>query len=382
MPNTIPLHRPSIGRLETSYVTDALTGGHLHGSGPYSARAVSAIRETLGCHDAILTTSGTDALEMTSLLLDLGPGDTVVVPSFTFASVATAFARSGARIRFADIETTTLGMDPDSLAGQLDDSVRAVVPVHYGGVACDLEGLREVLERYPRAELIEDNAHGLFATYRSRPLGTFGRLGVTSFHSTKTLTCGEGGALLINDPALVERAHVIAEKGTNRTDLVRGLVDKYTWRDIGSSFVLSDVLAAMLCAQLERAGEIAEKRDLAHAQYLQLLEGPALEYGLRLPTLRPGCTLVPHLFYVLMPTAAARDSMLTRLRDAGIGVAFHYVPLHSAPAARRFSEQVGDCPRTTDVSARLMRLPFFTDITEAEIQRVADALVSALRQTP
>lgn len=371
--------QPDVSDLEATYLLEALESGVLESGGPFTTRVATDLANDLGCADVILTTSGTDALELAALLLDLGPGDTVILPSFTFPSVATSFARTGASLRFADIERETLGIDPRSVSDLLDDSVRAIVPVHYGGEACDLDGLRNLLMG-SSIKLVEDNAHGLYGTFQGKALGTFGPLGATSFHSTKTLTCGEGGALLINDPDFVERAHVLADKGTDRRAFLRGLIDKYTWRDIGSSFILAEPLAAILAAQLDRRKELFEKRRHLAALYDAALGAEVGQLPLYLPGHRAGCVPVPHLFYVLMETETLRDKVLTELRSDGIACTFHYLPLHIAPAAARFADRDTPCPVATEVSETLLRLPFHTGMSDKSAYFVVDRLIAAVKR--
>jgi len=324
----------------------------------------------------MLTTSCTAALELSALLLDLKPGDTVIVPSFTFSTSALAFASRGARLIFCDIETTTLGLDPKHLAELLDDSVRAVVVVHYGGIACDLDGIRDVLAERPDVALIEDNAHGLFGRWKGQPLGSFGAFASLSFHETKNFTCGEGGALLVNDPAAVDRARILYDKGTNRRAFFLGQVDKYSWVDTGSSFGLSDLLAATLLAQLEKRDQIQAKRRHVYESYLAAL-APCTDLGVTLPSRPEGCDPAYHLFYVLMPDKPTRDAVMETMRQEGINPTFHYVPLHSSVGGRRFAARDTDCPVTTDVSDRLMRLPFFNGLTDAQIERVVESFTRA-----
>jgi dTDP-4-amino-4,6-dideoxygalactose transaminase len=372
--------QPDITDLETSYVQQALESGWLGGGGAFANRAAAQLTAALGCSDVILTTSGTDALELAALMLDVGPGDIVVLPSFTFASVATAFARTGARLRFADIERETLGIDPVSLEGQMDDSVRAVVPVHYGGTAFDLNGVLAALESFERAVLVEDNAHGLFGTFAGKPLGTFGPVGATSFHATKNLVAGEGGALLINDDSLAKRAHILADKGTDRRAFLRGTVDKYTWRDTGSSFILAEPLAALLTAQLERRDDIHAKRADLYDGYTNLLTPESKSGRFELPGSREGCHPVRHLFYVLLESEKVRDLVAADLQSQGIVATFHYLPLHSAPAAARFTDSPAHCPVADDVSRRLLRLPFHTGVDAERSERVVEAFLSALER--
>jgi dTDP-4-amino-4,6-dideoxygalactose transaminase len=338
------------------------------------------LREELDACDVLLTTSCTAALEMSALLLGIRPGDTVVVPSFGFVTTALAFARAGARMLFCDIEERTLGLDPSRLADIMDDSVRAVVPIHYAGVGCDIEDIHRVLDRWPRAELVEDNAHGLYGRYRDRPLGSFGRFSTLSFHETKNFICGEGGALVVNREDDVRRAHVVYHKGTNRREFLLGEVDKYTWQDTGSSFGLADVLAAYLYGQLEERDKILAKRRSAFHLYLRLLEPHAERHGYRLPVIPPDREQAYHMFYVLLPDADTRDRVLAGMRDRGVHATFHFVPLHDSPGGRRFGARYAACPASERISARLLRLPFYTDITDAEAEEVIEAFLAALRQ--
>jgi dTDP-4-amino-4,6-dideoxygalactose transaminase len=377
----IPFNQPGhVGR-ELDYVEQALSRGHTAASGPFSERAAGILRDRLAAPDVLLTTSCTDALEMTALLLDLGAGDTVIVPSFTFTSTALAFARQGVNVRFADIEPVTLGIDPESVESLMDDTVRAVVAVHYAGVACDLRGLGELLDRHDGVELIEDNAHGLFGTYERRQLGTFGRLATLSFHETKNFICGEGGALIVNDSADVDRAHTLLDKGTNRRQFMLGQVDKYSWKDTGSSFGLSDLLAAFLTAQLEGARTILASRAAVTDRYEELLAPHSERLGFTLPVVPGDRTTAHHMYYVLLPSRAARDAVLRDMGRHGIQATFHYVPLHSSEAGRRFSDRYSPCPITDDISGRLLRLPFYNDLTPDDQKLVADTFVSAVEAT-
>ena len=373
----IPFNKPQIVGRELDYMSDAVRGGHTSAAGPFSERASGMLSDALDGGEVLLTTSCTDALEMTALSLDLGPGDTVIVPSFTFVSCAIAFARTGAKIRFADIEAKTLGIDPDSVHELMDDSVRAVVAVHYAGVACDIGGLQAVLAEWPNAVLVEDNAHGLLGTYRGRPLGTFGRFSTLSFHETKNIICGEGGALVLNDAQDRDRAWTIYHKGTDRRAFVEGRVDKYTWRDTGSSFGLSDLLAAYLTAQLEEGDAILKSRRAVHETYDALLrDNGGMAYAT--PTIPADRTSAYHMYYLLMADRAARDHLIRHLGSNGVHATFHYVPLHSAPAASSFSDWRSDCPVTDDVSARLVRLPFYNTLGRAEIEHVSSLVLESV----
>jgi dTDP-4-amino-4,6-dideoxygalactose transaminase len=353
--------------------------GHTSADGPFTAKASTLLRADVGAADVLLTTSCTAALEMSALLLDIAPGDTVVVPSFGFVTTALAFARQGAKVLFCDIDERTLGLDPRHLAELMDPTVRAVVPIHYAGIACDVDGIRAVLEAWPRADLVEDNAHGLFARRNGEPLGSFGRFATLSFHETKNFICGEGGALIVNRPEDVERAHILYDKGTNRRAFLHGQVDKYSWQDIGSSFGLSDVLAAFLYAQLEQRDSILAKRRFAFDRYQRLLEPHAEHLGYQLPYVPAGCEQGYHMFYVLLPDQETRNRVLAELQPLGIHATFHYVPLHSSPGGRHFSARAVECPVTDSVSGRLLRLPFFTSLNDQDAQRVVDALLSTLR---
>jgi dTDP-4-amino-4,6-dideoxygalactose transaminase len=377
-PPPIAFNRPTLVGHELDYVRRAVEGGHTSAAGPFSRRVADLLREEHGAADVLLTTSCTDALEMAAMLLEHRPGDTVIVPSFTFVSTALAFAREGFRIVFADIEPSTLGIDPRHVAELIDDGTRAVIAVHYGGIAADLPGLAGVLGGRP-IDLIEDNAHGLFATFDGRTLGTFGRLATLSFHETKNFTCGEGGALVLNRPDDVERAHVLLHKGTNRRAFLLGQVDKYSWQDLGSSFGLCDLNAAYLLAQLEAREQVLARRREVFDGYARLLEPRAAELGLGLPRVPPGDVPGYHLYYVLLPDRAARDRAMAAMRSAGVMATFHYVPLHSSPGGRRFAVRTTDCPVTDDVSGRLIRLPFHNSLSEGDLERVVATLLEALR---
>ena len=374
----IPFNRPEVTGRELEYMAEAMASGHTSSGGPFSRRAGEILQQATGAEEVLLTTSCTDALELSCLLLDIGPGDTVVVPSFTFTSSALAYARQGARILFCDIEPETLGLDPRHLAELMDDSVRAVVAVHYAGIGCDVAGIRKVLADRPDVALVEDAAHGLFGSWRGEPLGGIGRMSTLSFHETKNFICGEGGAILLNDRADVDRARVLYDKGTDRQAFFLGQVDKYSWRDTGSSFGLSDVLAAYLLAQLEQAESIQARRRKVFEDYLEALAGPADELGLRLPVLPEDREPAWHLFHVLVPDAGMRSPVMATMRDEGVGTTFHYVPLHSSEGGRRFAARPTECPVSTDVSSRLIRLPFFNTLTEADVARVVDSLVGAV----
>jgi len=372
----IPFNRPSVGALERRYVLEALEQAYLQGSGPFTDRCQRLLESDLGCARALLTPSGSHALDMMALLLEVGPGDEVVVPAFTFVSTANAFLVRGARPVFADVRPDTLNLDERTFGSLLTRRTRAIVPVHYGGIACGMDAILEVAGR-AGVPVVEDNAHGLYGAYRGRPLGTFGPLAAQSFHATKNLTAGEGGAVIVNDAALAERAEIVWEKGTNRHRFLRGEIARYTWVDIGSSFLMSELQAALLWAQLERRDELQAARGRIWRAYAERLAPWASRRGVALPAVPTHCTPAWHLFYLLVPTADRRDAFIESLAAAGIQAASHYVPLHTSPMGRRLGYASGDCPVAEDVSARLVRLPLFADLSEAGIDRVCQAVMAA-----
>ena len=377
----IPFNRASVEGRELEYVQEAIESGHIASGGAFAARAADLLAEYSGATEVLLTTSCTSALELSAMILDLGPGDTVIVPSFTFTTTALAYARQGARLLFCDIEPHTLGLDPQHLATLLDESVRAVVLVHYAGVACDIDGVREVLAGRPDIALIEDNAHGLYGTWHGEPLGSIGRFAAQSFHETKNFVCGEGGALLLNQAGDVDRARVLYDKGTNRRAFLLGQVDKYTWKDTGSSFGISDVLAAYLLGQLEQHEVIQAKRRAVHEAFSGALAPLAREHGFEVPTMPTDRESAYHMFYVLLPNRDQRNAVLQSMRDVGVTATFHYVPLHNSDAGRAFAARATECPVTEDISGRLLRLPFYNTLTAAEIDRVVTAFLSSVTAT-
>ena len=373
----IRFNKPSLEGRELEYIRRSIEEGHTSASGPFGSLVRTLLTEEIGACDVLMTTSCTAALELAAMLLDFNPGDTVVVPSFTFTSTALAFAREGARIIFCDIEPQTLGIDPNHLASVMDGSVRAVVPVHYAGVAGDIGGLFDVLGSWPGVDVIEDNAHGLFGRWRERPLGSLGRFSTLSFHETKNFVCGEGGALLLNDPSDVDRSHLLYDKGTNRMAFLLGQVDKYSWREKGSSFGLADSMAAYLWAQLEQRDTIQGKRRTVWDRYFTLLHPLAEEVGFRLPIIPEDSRQAYHMFYVLLPDNATRNRVLDHMRSAGVNPTFHYVPLHSSEGGRKFAAKHNACPVSDDISGRLMRLPFYNNLSTAEADRVVTTFLEA-----
>lgn len=371
----IPFNRASLVGNELRYIEEALANGEIAGDGPFTKRVEGYLEEELGVPRALLTTSCTHALELAAFLLEIGPGDEVVVPAFTFVTSASAFVLRGARIVFADVRPDTLNLDEAQLPDLLTERTRAVVAVHYGGVGSELDELGRALDGHGAA-LVEDNAHGLFGRYRGRWLGTFGVLAAQSFHETKNFTCGEGGALLVNDASLVDRAEVLREKGTNRKRFFRGEVDRYTWVDVGSSYVPADLLAAFLAAQLEAREEIQAARARLWRRYRDALAPWAAEVGASLPHVPEHCESAFHLFHVLLPTADARARVIARLKEQRILAVFHYLPLHLSEMGLRMGGRAGQCPVTEDVADRLVRLPFYNSLSEEEQDRVIDAVLS------
>lgn len=369
----IPFNRLSLVGTELQYITRAIEHGWVSGDGLFTRKCHALLEEALGVPRVLLTTSCTHALEMCALLLDVGPGDEVIVPSFTFVSTANAFVLRGARPVFADVRPDTLNLDETRLEELITPRTRAIVPVHYAGVACEMDAILDIAARHGVA-VVEDNAHGLFATYRGRHLGSLGCLAAQSFHETKNFSCGEGGALVINDLRYIERAEILREKGTNRSRFFRGDVDKYTWVDIGSSFLPSDILAAFLYAQLEAREHIQANRRRIWHHYQRHLGPWARDHGVRLPIVPDHCQQPYHMFYLLMPSPEQRRRLIAHLKQQGILSVFHYLPLHLSQMGRHFGGKEGDCPVTEDVSERLVRLPFYAELAQADQDRVVAAI--------
>ena len=369
----IPFNRARLTGKELEYIQEAIGRGHISGDGPFTQKCQSILEQLLGVPKVLLTTSCTHALEMTSLLLGVGEGDEVIVPSFTFVSTINAFVLRGARPVFADVRPDTLNLDERQLEKHITPRTKAIVAVHYSGVGCEMGPIMEISRR-TGVPVVEDNAHGLFGSYQGRNLGTFGPLATLSFHETKNITCGEGGALLINDARYVERAEIIREKGTDRTRFFRGLTDRYTWIDVGSSYLPSEILSAFLYAQLESREEIQLQRRRVWEFYHKRLKSWAPAHGVRLPDVPPHCNSAYHMFYLLMPSLEARDALILHLKSQGIHSVFHYLPLHLSQMGRRFGGNPGDCPVSEGVSDRIVRLPFYNDLTEKDQQRVVMAV--------
>jgi dTDP-4-amino-4,6-dideoxygalactose transaminase len=365
----IPFNQSALLGRELEHIFRTMTIGQIAGDQTYSRKCHALLEEVLNVKKALVTTSCTHALEMSGLLLDIRPGDEIIVPSFTFVSTANAFALRGAKIVFADIRPDTLNLDERKLEALITPRTRAIVPVHYAGVGCEMDVIMEIANRRGVA-VIEDNAHGLFGKYRGRWLGTFGGLATQSFHETKNITCGEGGALLINDESLIERAEIVREKGTNRSLHFRGQVDKYTWVDVGSSYVMSDVLAAFLFAQLEVWQDIQTRRRRIWEHYDGNLREWTAKHGISCPTVPAHCEQSFHMYYLMLPSLADRQKLIAFLKERGIYTVFHYVPLHISQMGERMGGRAGDCPVTEDKSERLLRLPFFNMLTRAQQDRI------------
>lgn len=370
----VDFNRPlPVGR-EQEYILQALQSGHISGDGPFTKKCHALLQEALGVPHVLLTTSCTHALEMAALLLNIEPGDEVIFPDFTFVSTVNAFVLRGAKPVFVDIRADTLNLDESKLPDAVSRRTRAIVPVHYAGVGCEMDAILELANDRGIA-VVEDNAHGLFGRYKGRYLGTFGVFAAQSFHETKNFSCGEGGALIVNDPAMQDRAEIIREKGTNRSRFFRGEIDKYTWVDIGSSYLPSDILAAYLFGQLEQRERIQSRRRDAWGVYAAGLKDWAAQHGVQLPTIPQHCAQPFHMFYMLMPNLELRTRFIAHLRERGVYAVFHYLPLHLSDMGRGFGGREGTWPVTERVSNQLVRLPLHNLLTGNEQEEVIDAIL-------
>ena len=374
----IPFNRPYVTGKEFAYVEEAIANLRLSGAGPFTRRCQQRLQALLGCRGVLLTHSGTGALDMAALLAEIRPCDEVMMPSFTFVSTANAFVLRGGVPVFIDIRPDTLNLDERRIEAAITSRTRVIVPVHYAGVACELEAISAIADKYG-LHVIEDAAQGLFSRYRDRALGCFGACAALSFHETKNVMAGEGGALLINEPAWLERAEILWEKGTDRTRFFRGETDKYTWVDLGSSFLMSDLAAAFLYAQLERVEMITSARLRVWARYHAAFEALEAEGWVRRPQVPPHCDHNGHIYYLLVADLATRDALIAALKAAGAQAVFHYVPLHSSPAGRRFGRAEGDLPETSRASDCLLRLPLWMGMNAREIAAVAAAVEGFFR---
>jgi dTDP-4-amino-4,6-dideoxygalactose transaminase len=370
----IPFNKPCVVGDELTYIAQAIAGGHASGDGPFTRRAQALMKERFQAKQILLTTSCTSALEMAALLCNLQPGDEVIMPSYTFVSTANAVVLRGAVPVFVDIRPNTLNIDERLIEAAITPRTRAIIPVHYAGVACEMDTIMAIASRYDLM-VIEDAAQGVCAKYKDRWLGTIGHLGCYSFHETKNFSCGEGGALVVNDERLALRAEILREKGTNRSQFRRGEVAKYTWMDVGSSYVPSDMLAAFLLGQLENMEKITARRGTIHARYRARLEPLAARRRIDLPVIPQHCAPNYHMVYVLARSLEERTALLARLGEAGILSVFHYVPLHSSPFAQSLAMPRVSLPVTDDISSRLLRLPMYYDLTDEAVDEVAGVVV-------
>ena len=373
----IPFNKATITKSDQQYLQQAIDNGHTAGNGNFTKLSEELISNKVGTRKTLLTTSCTNSLEMTALLLNLKPGDEVIVPSFTFVSTASAFALFGATPVFVDSDDATLNIDPLLIERAITPKTRAICVVHYGGVACDMQRILEIAAAH-NIVVIEDNAHGLFAKYKGKHLGTFGSLATQSFHETKNLTCGEGGALLINDESLIERAEILREKGTDRSKFLRGQVDKYTWVDIGSSWIMSDMLAAVLYGQLQRNDEIQTQRMAIWNRYKLELADWATRHGVRTPYVPDDCEHTGHVFFLRFSDGEVRDRFIAHLREQEISAVFHYQPLHLSHVGLKFGGFAGQCPVSEKAGDCLVRLPLFNSLTADEQGRVIEAVLSSI----
>ena len=369
----IQFNRPYMTGMELQYILEAKSGYMLAGDGPFTKRCHSWIEEQAGCAKALLTHSCTAALEMAALLLNIQPGDEVIMPSYTFVSTANAFVLRGGVPVFVDIREDTLNLDERLIEAAITNRTRAIVPVHYAGVACEMDTILDIARRYD-LRVVEDAAQGVMASYKGRALGSIGDLGTYSFHETKNVISGEGGALLVNDPELAARAEIIREKGTDRSRFFRGQVDKYTWQEVGSSFLPGELIAAFLWAQLEEAARITQERLRIWQHYHQILAPLELRGILRRPIIPDNCQHNAHMYYVLLSPEINRQEILDNFKRDEIGAVFHYVPLHSSPAGSRYGRTHGLMQVTTDLSERLIRLPIWLGLTEEQQNEVAKSL--------
>ena len=374
MSTTIPFNKPFIIGRELEYITQAVALGHLAGDGQFTKKCNTWIEEKFRARKVLLTHSCTAALEMAALLADVGPGDEIIMPSYTFVSTANAFALRGACIRFVDIRPDTLNMDETKIEQLITPRTKVIVPVHYAGVACQMDVIMAIANKH-NLLVIEDAAQGVNATFKGQYLGTIGHLGCYSFHETKNFISGEGGALVINDQRFMERAEIIREKGTNRSKFFRGQVDKYTWVDIGSSYLPSELIAAFLCAQLEQADEITRQRHAIHERYAIGLQTLADARHMRLPVIPVHCMHNAHMFYIIVNSEPIRARLLVHLRQNDVNAVFHYVSLHTSPMGQKYDYKLGDLPVTEELSERLIRLPCYYELSHEDQAHVINSIL-------
>jgi len=369
----VPFNKPYMTGKELWYISQAHANGHLAGDGAFSKRCSAWLQGRTGAHKALLTHSCTAGLEMGAILADLGPGDEVIMPSYTFVSTANAVVLRGAVPVFIDVRPDTLNMDEKLVESAITPRTRAIMPVHYAGVGCEMDVIMAVAARH-NLVVIEDAAQALMATYKGRPLGSIGHLAALSFHETKNVISGEGGALLVNDSKFADRAEVIREKGTNRSQFFRGQVDKYTWVDIGSSYLPGEIIAAFLWAQMEEADRITAERIALWNTYHQFFADAERTEKIRRPVVPAHCVHNAHMYYLLLPDLAARTLLIERLKAANIQTVFHYIPLHSAPAGRKYARSHGELPVTDDIADRLVRLPLWNGLAERQAEVIQQVI--------
>jgi len=377
----IPFNKPYMTGKELWYISQAHAQGHLAGDGSFSRKCSQWLEQTTGTRRALLTHSCTAALEMAAILADIGPGDEVIMPSYTFVSTANAFVLRGGVPVFVDVRPDTLNIDETKIEAAITPRTKAIVPVHYAGVACEMDAIMDIARRHDLV-VIEDAAQGLMSTYRGRPLGSIGHMAALSFHETKNIISGEGGALLVNDAVFAERAEIIREKGTNRSQFFRGQTDKYTWVDIGSSYLPGEIIAAFLYAQMEEAQTITGRRLALWSQYHARLATAESSGKLRRPRIPTECRHNAHMYYVLLPDLALRTEFIARMKLADIHCVFHYVPLHTAPAGRCFGRPHGDLHVTEQLADRLVRLPLWLGLEERQdevIERLVQTVAELVR---
>ena len=375
---TIPFNKPYMTGKELWYISQAHASGHLAGDGQFTKKCSAWLEQRTGSKKALLTHSCTAALEMAAILAGVGPGDEVIMPSYTFVSTANAFVLRGATPVFVDIRPDTLNMDETKIEAAITPRTRVILPVHYAGVGCEMDFIMEIAGRH-NILVIEDAAQGILSTYKGRPLGSIGHMAALSFHETKNIISGEGGALLINDSRFVERAEIIREKGTNRSQFFRGQVDKYTWTDFGSSYLPSELISAFLWAQMEEADPITKRRLAIWDTYHGFFAHTERSNRIRRPIVPAGCTHNAHMYYLLLPDLEQRTRFISQLKATGIGAVFHYVPLHSSPFGRQAARSHGEMTHTDDLSDRLVRLPLWLGIEEVQadvIQKILEVIES------
>lgn len=374
----IPFNKPPVSGNEITYINQAIRNDKLSGDGPYAKKCESWFEENTGTLKALLTPSCTHALELAAILIDIKPGDEVIIPSYTFVSTANAFVLRGAKIIFVDIRSDTMNIDETKIEAAITDKTKAIVPVHYAGVACEMDTIMDVAKRYD-LYVIEDAAQGMMSTYKGKALGTIGHLGTYSFHETKNYTSGgEGGLLLINDEKFKSRAEVIREKGTNRSQFFRGMVDKYTWVDIGSSMLPSEIQAAYLYSQLENSNIINEKRLSCWNRYYEMLKPFIEDASIEMPYIPVDCQHNGHMFYIKLRNLSERENFIEQMNKLGVMCVFHYVPLHSSPAGKAFGEFFGSDKYTTIESERLVRLPIFYNIDLDTLDKIVKKVKKVL----